>query len=112
MATGQPWRRSSSYRAARARWGGDRCRRGAGTCRVRLRNNVVIAARGTAVPAGQMAFISDGMVTSRRRSSPPVRYRGLIEPIRPACRPGTAGGRTRVSKVSGSREIHQPSRKS
>ncbi|PYB39209.1 hypothetical protein, partial [Pseudomonas aeruginosa] len=35
----------------------------AGTCRVRLRNNVVIAARGTAVPAGQMAFISDGMVT-------------------------------------------------
>ncbi|MDF5999614.1 hypothetical protein P4050_14560 [Pseudomonas aeruginosa] len=26
-------------------------------------NNVVIAARGTAVPAGQMAFISDGMVT-------------------------------------------------
>ena len=36
---------------------------GAGTCRVRLRNNVVIAARGTAVPAGQMAFISDGMVT-------------------------------------------------
>ncbi|HDV4130275.1 TPA: hypothetical protein RH922_004066, partial [Pseudomonas aeruginosa] len=36
---------------------------GAGTCRVRLRNNVVIAARGTAVSAGQMAFISDGMVT-------------------------------------------------
>ncbi|HCF1133484.1 TPA: hypothetical protein NH763_003160 [Pseudomonas aeruginosa] len=36
---------------------------GAGTCRVRLRNNVVIAARGTAVPAGQMAFISDGLVT-------------------------------------------------
>lgn len=36
---------------------------GAGTCRVRLRNNVVIAARGTAVPAGQMAFISDELVT-------------------------------------------------
>ncbi|HIE5493376.1 TPA: hypothetical protein ACXNRL_000490 [Pseudomonas aeruginosa] len=36
---------------------------GAGTCRVRLRNNVVIAARGTAVPVGQMAFISDGLVT-------------------------------------------------
>ncbi|MDF5937505.1 hypothetical protein P4234_00155 [Pseudomonas aeruginosa] len=36
---------------------------GAGTRRVRLRNNVVIAARGTAVPAGQRAFINDGLVT-------------------------------------------------
>lgn len=36
---------------------------GAGTCRVRLRNNVVIAARGAAVPAGQVVFISDGLVT-------------------------------------------------
>ncbi|WP_374840350.1 hypothetical protein [Pseudomonas aeruginosa] len=43
---------------------------GAGTCRVRLRNNVVIAARGTAVPVGQMAFISDGLVTGPRRSYP------------------------------------------
>ncbi|MDF5939748.1 hypothetical protein P4234_25820 [Pseudomonas aeruginosa] len=31
-------------------------------------------------------------------AAPPVRYRGLTEPSRPACRPGTAGGRTRVSR--------------
>lgn len=72
MATVNPWRRFIGLLPGGARTVGEviDVDEGAGTCRVRLRNNVVIAARGTAVPAGQMAFISDGLVTGPRRSSP------------------------------------------
>ncbi|EIU7171574.1 hypothetical protein [Pseudomonas aeruginosa] len=65
MATVNPWRRFIGLLPGGARTVGEviDVDEGAGTCRVRLRNNVVIAARGTAVSAGQMAFISDGLVT-------------------------------------------------
>ncbi|HHE8279112.1 TPA: hypothetical protein ACPFJF_003730 [Pseudomonas aeruginosa] len=65
MATVNPWRRFIGLLPGGASTVGEviDVDEGAGTCRVRLRNNVVIAARGTAVPAGQMAFISDGLVT-------------------------------------------------
>ncbi|MBH9101755.1 hypothetical protein I5K32_30235, partial [Pseudomonas aeruginosa] len=51
MATVNPWRRFIGLLPGGARTVGEviDVDEGAGTCRVRLRNNVVIAARGTAV---------------------------------------------------------------
>ncbi|MGU2448354.1 hypothetical protein ACSESA_10575 [Pseudomonas aeruginosa] len=65
MATVNPWRRFIGLLPGVAHTVGEvlDVDEGTGTCRVRLRNSVVIAARGTTVPARHMALISDGLVT-------------------------------------------------
>ena len=76
MATVNPWRRFIGLLPGGARTVGEviDVDEGAGTCRVRLRNNVVIAARGTAVPAGAgAAWASAGSCSKWRQSFPQPR---------------------------------------
>lgn len=72
MATVNPWKRFIGLLPGGSRTVGlvlsvDTA---AGISRIQMRNGIEVAARGTSVPAGQNAFITDGEVSGQAPSLP------------------------------------------